>query len=246
MRCFFICLLLTQALASAQTVTVFAAASLGESFGAIAALFEAANPGAQVTVSTAGSALLATQINQGAPADLFASADLDTLLRVVSGDRAVLFAQNEITVVVRLESGIRDLKALAEESYLLVLAAEEVPAGRYARRALGALNGIYGEGYSEQVLANLASTETNVRQVAAKVELGEADAGFVYRSDLEALEGVLELPLSMLPPEAVSAQYYAAALPGAADAELTARFLNFLLSPAAQAILSEHGFDAPN
>ena len=242
---FFLFCVLSHAYAQPQTLNVFAAASLNEVFGELADAFETAQPGVSVQLSSAGSSTLATQIVQGAPADVFASADLKTLLRVVEEAEARVFARTDLTLIVALKSPITSVEDLATQDYALVLADENVPVGRYARRVLSDLNALYGADFSEAVLSRLVSNETSVRQAATKVMLGEADATFVYKTDLSNLENVRELELTqLLDAETLKAEYYIAVLPDTAQSELAAAFVDFVLSDA-RAILQMHGFDVP-
>lgn len=239
----------TPALAQAGTtrLTVFAASSLTEAFEAIATGFEAAHPGVEVTLGFGGSSTLATQIVQGAPADVFASAD-EVRMKVVvdagltSGPPRA-FAGNVLVVITPSDSTITSLSDLAKAGTRLVLAGPEVPVGNYSRIALHDLDDQLGKGFSQRVLANLMSEEPNVRQVAAKVELGEADAAIVYATDAAVLRSVRVLPF----PEAanVRASYPIAALADTPQPRLAAAFVAYVLSPAGQAILADHGFTAP-
>lgn len=231
----------------AQTLDVFAAASLNEVFAELGKAFEAKQSGVDVRLNSAGSAVLATQLIQGAPADVFASADLETLLRVVSMGEARAFASTSVTLIIALQSPLNSIKDLSTEDYLLVLADKNVPVGRYARQVLDALNEVYGPDFSKNVLSRLVSNESSVRQAATKVMLAEADATFVYRTDLASLDlaRVRELELSqVLDPEQVRASYYIAVIPNAAQPELAAKFLDFVLGEA-QAILRDYGFGGP-
>lgn len=228
-----------------QEVVVFAASSLTEAFEEIAAAFEASHEGANVVLNFAGSSTLSTQIVQGAPADVFASAD-EAQIKVVAeadllaGD-AQTFAQNRLVVVTPQNSDIETLLDLAEPGVLLVLAGPDVPAGRYALEVLERLNEIYGADYSERVLANLVSEEANVRQVAAKVQLGEADAAFIYATDAAVLTGVrvIEIPESYN----VVARYPIAVLRDSQNPELAQSFVAFVQG-AGQEILAERGFSS--
>ena len=228
--------------AHAETLTVFAASSLTEAFTELAAAFEAEYPDTDVVLSFAGSSTLATQLEQGAPADLFASADLANLVRVVPESDAVPFATNRMVVITPQESPVETLEDLAIQNYLLVLAGESVPAGRYANEVLENLNEVYGADYAEGVRSHLASLETNVRQVAAKVALGEADAALVYVTDAKALEGVrvLEIPA----PYNITALYPLAVVPESKHEKLAKTFVDFVLGEG-QAVLRDHGFSSP-
>jgi len=239
------CLLLLTPLAfaraSAQEVTVFAASSLTEAFEEVASAFER-QTGAEVRLNFGGSATLSTQIVQGAPADVFASADAAQMGRVegaglVQGEPHT-FASNRLVVIASEDGQVECLEDLAEPGTLLVLASPEVPVGGYAREALLKLNRRYGPDFSARVLSNLVSEEPNVRQAAAKVALGEADAALVYATDAAVLEGVRAIPL---PDEFnVTARYPVAALAG--GGALAEAFVRFVLSGAGQRILAAHGF----
>lgn len=230
-----------------QRLVVFAASSLTESFESIAAAFEASHEGVEVDLSFGGSSTLSTQIVQGAPADVFASADELRMAVVVDAGLVEgaprTFAGNELVVITPQDSAIATLSDLAEDGVRLVLAGPEVPVGNYSRIALDRLDALLGDDYSERVLANLVSEEPNVRQVAAKVELGEADAAIVYATDAAILKAVRVLPI----PDAanVRAVYPIAVLTDAEDPDLAATFVDFVLAPDGQAILADRGFAAP-
>lgn len=235
------------AFSSAQTVRVFAAASLTESFQELAAAFEDTTPGSEVLVNLAGSSTLATQIVQGAPADVFASADSRQMRRVAEDGllvgEAVTFARNRLVVITPADSEVSTLEDLTRDGLFLVLASSEVPAGNYAREVLVRLNALYGEDYAEQVLANLVSSEPNVRQVAAKVALGEADAAFVYATDAAILEDVrvIEIPAEVN----VEARYPLAVIEGRSERGVAEQFVAFVLSEPGQTILRRYGFLSP-
>ncbi len=187
------------------TLVVFSAASLSDAFTEIGEQFDAANPGVTTLFNFAGSNQLATQINEGAPVDVFASANLVQMDIVVEGGRVnagapVVFVTNRLVVVIPAGNpgAIESLQDLATPDILIVLAAEEVPVGRYSLEFLdkASADPAFGSSYRDDVLANVASYEENVRSVLNKVALGEADAGIVYTSDLIGFEGVssLEIP----------------------------------------------------
>ena len=243
-----VCLvLLSPASAIGQTLTVFAASSLTDAFTEVAAAFETATPGTRVLLSFAGSSTLSSQLLQGAPADVFASADEVQMTRVseagLTSSPSQVFALNLLTVVTPLDSELDDLADLALPGWLLVLAAPEVPAGRYARELLMGLDDHYGAGFSERVQDNVVSEEPNVRQVTAKIALGEADAAIIYRSDLLSTAGVRELPLPA--GAAPVARYPIAPLSAGRHPELARSFSDFVLSAEGQLILSRHGFTPP-
>jgi molybdate transport system substrate-binding protein len=231
------------------TLTVFAAASLTGAFQEIGANFESANPGVQVSFNFAGSQILRTQLEQGALADVFASADhknMDALVadHLVESGSIQDFLTNSLTVI--LPSGnpgnVHRLADLARPGLKLVLADESVPAGNYARQALAKMSKVASNGadFSARVLANVVSNETDVKQVVAKVELGEADAGIVYASDAVAAP---ELKTITIPENInVVASYPIAVLIDAPDPNLAKAFVNYVTSPNGQAILTKWGF----
>ena len=234
-------------LAAAQDLVLYAASSLTEAFTQEASAFETAHPGARVLLDFAGSSTLSTQITQGAPADVFASADvaqMEVVARagLLAGE-PVTFAGNELVVVAAFGTHITSPEDLARKGVRLVLAGPVVPVGAYSRLALAKLDALYGAGYSERVLANVVSEELNVRQVAAKVELGEADAAIVYSTDAAVMHGV---DVVRIPAGAnVAATYQIAALQGAAHPQLAQAFVDFVQSAKGQDILKQHGFTPP-
>ncbi len=226
--------------AAPDELVVFAAASLAEAFEAIGAEFAATDGGVPVTLNLAGSQTLAAQLVEGAPADVFASADAARMAVVASagllaGD-PLPFATNRLAIAIEPgnPSGVAGLGDLAREDLIVVLPAEEVPAGRYARAALAAAG----------VDVAPASLEPDVRAALAKVALGEADATIVYTSDLvvaaDRVHGVA-IPAAVN----VVASYPIAVLAGAASPDVAARFVAFVRSERGRALLAEHGFGAP-
>jgi len=229
---------------------VFAAASLTEAFTEIGSAFEAEHAGVQVIFSFAGSPLLRTQIESGAPGDVFASAnekEMEVLVAggMVAADHAQVFLTNELVVI--LPPGnpaeVQQLQDLARPGLKLILAAEEVPVGGYARQSVQKMGQRFGEEFNGLVLANVVSNEDNVKQVVAKVQLGEGDAGIVYASDAVAAPDIktIEIPRELN----VTAEYPIAALAESDDRDLAAEFIAFVLSPAARAILGKWGFAPP-
>lgn len=222
------------------TVLVLAAASLTDAFGELADAFEAANSGATIELSFAGSSALATQIQEGAPADVFASADTSTMDTVVeSGDVTAepeIFVLNELQIVVPAGNpgGVRGLDDLARDELLVGLCAEEVPCGSFGRQALA----------DAGVEPAPDTNEPDVRALLTKVEAGELDAGLVYRTDVaaagDAVEGV-EIPADVN----VVAEYPIAPLADAPNAAGAAAFVGFVLSDEGRAILESYGFSTP-
>ena len=231
-----------------HTLTVFAAASLTDAFTEIGKAFEAANPGVTVVLNFAGSQALRTQIEEGAVADVFASAntkEMDTLAAAGMVGEAQPFVTNLLTIIVPPDNpaGLATPQDLTRAGLKLVLAAEEVPVGKYARQVLHKLDVLYGTGYEAAVLANVVSNEDNVKQVAAKVQLGEADAGMVYESDSVAAP---ELVTIEIPAEVnVIAVYSIAVLGSSVEPGSGQAFIEYVLSDAGQAVLHAWGFRAP-
>jgi molybdate transport system substrate-binding protein len=219
-------------------VTVLAAASLTESFGALERAFEARHPEVDVIASFAGSSALVAQIEQGSPADVIATADQASMSRLVESGHVVhpqVFAANRLTIVV--EAGnpkrVRALADLARPELIVVLAAEQVPVGRYAREALA----------RARVTVAPRSLEENVKAVVAKIALGEADAGIVYATDVRAAPKLASVPI----PDAhnVIASYPIAPLTGAKNPDGARTFVAFVTSAEGREILRRAGFAAP-
>ena len=234
---------------AARTLTVFAAASLTQAFGEIGKAFEAANPGVTVTFDFAGSQTLQTQIQQGAPADIFASASGTNMDTLVSGgfvDKAApqIFLTNKLVVILpeNNPANIQSLFDLSKPGLKVVLGDATVPAGKYARQILDNMSKdpTYGTDFSTKVLANVVSNETDVKQVVAKVQLGEADAGIVYVSDAIAAPTLktIEIPTALN----VVAKYPIAPLVKSANPDLAAQFITYVLSADGQATLKKWGF----
>ena len=231
------------ALTSAQTLTVFAASSLTEAFTDIAAAFEADNPGVTVLLNVAGSATLRTQIEQGAPADVFASANLrhmDTLTQAKLVAEVQLFAGNRLVVICQPAADIRVLADVGREGVHLVIAAPQVPAGEYALMMLEHLAIAEGQDLVEAIRANVISEELNVRQVVSKVLLGEADAGVVYQSDALVFDELAVVPIA--DEVNVTAHYPIALVAGAGEVGVARAFIRFVLSEVGQQLLVSYGF----
>ncbi|HKR56500.1 MAG TPA: molybdate ABC transporter substrate-binding protein [Gemmatimonadales bacterium] len=232
-----------------RTLTVFAAASLQEAFTALGDSLEHAHPGLKVVFNFSGSQTLALQIQEGAPADVFASADDRWMTAMKDSGRVRgeprIFAHNALVVIVPASNPghITELADLARPKLKLVLAADAVPAGRYARVALANLSKLpgYGATFAEHVLANLVSNEENVKSVLAKVRLGEADAGIVYGSDVA--QGAADLLTLGIPPDAnVATDYPIAVLTHGPDHADAGTFVALVLSPMGQRVLASRGF----
>jgi len=231
---------------AAPEVVVFEAASLKDAFARLAQTFEKES-GAKVVANAAGSQELRTQIEHGAAADVFASADrkhMDALVAAGLALAPAVFACNEPVIVVRpaLAATIKSLADLPLAARLVV-GAPDVPIGAYTARILANAAAKLGADFPKRVDAKVASRELNVRQVLAKVVLGEADAGVVYRSDAVAAAGkvqVVAIPADVN----VVAEYPVAVVKGAPHPELARRFIELVRSPAGTAALREAGFVA--
>lgn len=222
-------------------LTVSAAASLTDAFTDIGAAFEEANPGVTVTFNFGPSGGLATQINEGGPVDVFASAS-QTWMDVVQDEGPGVsgradFAKNELAIVVPADdpAGIEGLDDLAEEGVQVVLAAEGVPAGDYAREVLR------NAGISGAALANVVSNAEDVRAVLTAVVSGDADAGMVYVTDVTAdLAG--RVTLIDIPDDVnVIAIYPIAVVTGSEEVDLAQRFVDYVLGEG-QRTLAGYGF----
>jgi molybdate transport system substrate-binding protein len=235
----------------AVTLNIFAASSLTDAFTEIGENFEAANSGVAITFNFAGSQALRTQIEEGAPADVFASASIKEMEAAVAGKfipegTPQIFLHNKLVVILPADNpaDLENLEDLANHGIKIVLAAEEVPVGNYARQALDLMNGSFGTDFKDKVLANVVSNEDNVRQVISKVQLGEADAGITYISDIVALPDLktIEIPAELN----VIAKYPIAPLANSENAALARAFVAYVLSAEGQAVLQKWGFAPPN
>lgn len=224
----------------AGSITVFAAASLTDAFGEIADEFEAANPGVSVESNFGASSALREQILAGAPADVFASANLSNMDQVVEADAAAgdarTFATNRLEIVVPAgnPADVSGLAAFGDDDLLVGLCAAEVPCGDLGREALA----------NAGVTPAVDTEEPDVRSLLTKVEAGELDAGLVYATDVlaagDAVEGI-EIPAA----DNVVAEYPIATLAEAGGAEVADAFVAYVLSDAGQDILASYGFDSP-
>lgn len=232
------------------TLRVFAAASLFEAFNAIAKRFEGDHPGVTVELNFSGSQQLASQISEGAPADVFASADQRQIKTVVQSGRIAdgseqLFAGNQLVLVTPMENpaNINSIKDLTRPGLRLVLAAKEVPVGQYSLDFLNkaSQDSEYGSGYQEDVLKNVVSYENSVKSVLNKVSLGEADAGIIYLSDLTGAQPRargIAIPGKLN----ISAACVVAPIKDSQHPETAKAFIDFLLSEEGQSMLARFGF----
>lgn len=230
-------------------LTVFAAASLTDAFTEMAADLAVDNPDLNIVFNFAGSQALVTQMTEGAEADVFASAN-NTQMNAADeaglvGGEPVTFVQNRLGIVVPADNpaGIESPAGLAQDGLRLVLAQTEVPVGTYSRQAICQLatdTAANGEDFVNAVAANIVSEEEDVRDVLAKVQLGEADAGIVYVSDaFVAGDDVLVVEI---PTEFNVLATYPIALVTDGDAALADPFIAYVLSDEGQQTLADYGF----
>jgi molybdate transport system substrate-binding protein len=236
--------------AQSQSLSIFAASSLSDAFEAIATEFQAQNPDVEILFNFASSADLATQLAEGAPADVFASANNSQMNNARDAGRIAgnprTFVKNRLVLIVPADNpaNITSLQDLDNEGVQVILAAEGVPVRDYTNTMLERLasDPAYGEAYRTAVLANVVSEEENVRQVAAKIALGEADAGIVYVSDVTP--DISDSVMAITIPDTLNtiASYPIAITNDSAQAELAQAFVDFVLSDAGQDILVSWNF----
>ena len=234
---------------SETKLRVMAASSLTEAFNDMAEAFEEENLGVDVQLDFAGSQRLRYQLEFGAKADIFASADdlqMDPLLaaEMIDGSTSY-FAANTLVLIAANGGLVGTIADLALPGVKLVLAQNSVPAGAYSRQVL--INISQGsKSFKDRVLSNIVSEEPNVRSVAQKVALGEVDAGIVYRTDVRAARREGDIKVIEFPEESnVGARYPIAVLNNAPERELAEKFRNFVMSEAGQHVLASHGFSSP-
>ena len=219
------------------TISVFAAASLTDSFTALGKSFQQAHPSVTVQFNFAGTPTLVTQIEQGAQADVFAAADTTNMTKLTTdgftAGTSKVFAHNQLEIVVAPGNpkGINGLADLAKPGVIYITEGSTVPAGKYALQALAAAG----------VKVTPKSLETDVKSVVAKIELGEADAGIVYTTDVRAagskVQGV-PIPVSYN----VVATYPIVAVKGSKNVDVANTFVAYVLSAAGQSTLASFGF----
>jgi len=238
--------------AAGGSITVFAAASLREAFDNASAAFTK-RTGFSVTYSFGGSDTLATQIKQGAPADVFVSAN-EAQMKVVE-DAGLLagpprtLARNRLVLIVPKSDAthVGSLRDLARPGVKVVLAAATVPVGAYSRSAFRALDdkGYYPADFAAAVERNVVSNEIDVKAVATKISLGEGDAGVVYLTDVTPQIAPKVTMIPFPPGASPDALYPIAALKSAPNPAGARAFVDFMLSPEGQTFLRARGFAAP-
>lgn len=233
-------------------VIVFAASSLTDAFNEMGERFTAANPDATVSFNFGASTQLFTQLDQGARADVFAPADQVQMDRaksagLIPGPDAV-FARNRLVIITPANNpgGLSGPRELARSGLKVVTSQPDVPIGVYTQDMLDRMSRDprFGPGFKDQVNANTVSQEANVRQIVAKVQLGEADAGVVYRTDVTP-QAAPRLATFDIPDEFNTiASYPIAAVQSAPNPGGGAAFIAFVLSPLGQGILTKWSFIA--
>ena len=232
--------------AAPHELVVFAAASLREVFEKLAKEFEAKHGGAHVAVQLAGSQELRTQIENGAKADVFASADTRHMTALVDAKlvgKPEIFARNEPVLIVPTANpaGLARFEDLPKAKKLVV-GTPEVPIGNYTIKILESAGKQLGDDFKTPVEANIVSRELNVRQILAKVGLGEGDAGFVYRTDAMTAKDrvkVIDIPAALN----VVAEYPIAVLSSAPNPKLAKQWMDLVLSDSGRTALRDAGFE---
>lgn len=222
--------------ATEGTIVVFAAASLTESFTTLGERFEKDRPGTTVTFNFAGSSALATQINEGAPADVFASASPKYMSAVTDAGNPVTFVRNQLVIVVAKGNPKRvtGLSALAEPGLKVALCAETVPCGAAARTAIDVAG----------VAITPVTLEQDVKATLSKVKLGEVDAALVYRTDAWASATEVDAVEFVESAKAIN-DYPIVTLRSARNPEGGQAFVDYVLSADGQKVLVGDGFQAP-
>ncbi|MEV5975829.1 molybdate ABC transporter substrate-binding protein [Streptomyces sp. NPDC052114] len=218
-------------------LTVLAAASLTDVFDTAKKAYEKEHPGTKLTISPAGSQELAAQVRQGSPADVLVTADTKTMdgLKGETGTPTVI-AKNRLVIATREGNPdkVENLKDLADPKLKVVLADDAVPVGRYSKQVLD----------KQHVEVKPVSKEANVRSVLSKVELGEADAGIVYKTDAATAPDKVDA-VEIPDEQNAVAEYPAATLKDSKNSDAAAAFVKWLSTPEAQKILRDGGFQKP-
>ena len=231
------------------TLTMLAASSLTDAFEELAGRFEDQNPGVVVRQSFESSSTLLAQIQQGAPADVFASAsqeEMDTAVEegLTDGEPEVFVRNHEVVMVPNGNpAGIRDFQDVSNPGVKLVLAEEGVPAADYAVEILGKADEEYGPGFERDVLSNVVSREADVRASVNRVVIGDADATFGYASDPtpDIRDRVEVVPI---PPDLnIIATYPIVALEDAKEPDLAREWVDFVTDEEGQRVLEKWGFE---
>jgi molybdate transport system substrate-binding protein len=238
--------------AAPGSLTIYGAASLKGVLDKVKTPYEAATAGTTLTISIDSSATLETQIEQGAPADVFLSADTTNPKKLVdaglAAGAAVTFAGNKLTIIVPTANpaGIKTPADLARTGVKVIAAGDAVPITKYATQLVGnlATQAGYSADFMARYTANVASKEDNVKAIVAKIELGEGDAGIVYVTDAKASTKVttVDVPAAANVP----ATYAGVVVKASRNAAAAQAFLTWFAGPAGQAILAGFGFLPPS
>jgi molybdate transport system substrate-binding protein len=230
-----------------STLTVLAASSLTDAFGELAKTFEERNSGTEVRLSFESSSTLLIQIQQGAPADVFASAaqeEMNTAVEdgLVAGEPEIFVTNHEVVMVPKDNpANIESTRDLAKPGIKLVLAEDGVPAADYALEILA--NADYGNSFKRDVLSNVVSREADVRASVSRVALGDADATFGYASDytpdIRDQVRVIQIPENLN----IIATYPIAILKDAQSPELAQEWVELVVSDEGQRVLEKWGFE---
>jgi molybdate transport system substrate-binding protein len=232
-----------------STLTVLAASSLTDAFGELAGTFEGRNSGTEVRLSFESSSTLLIQIQQGGPADVFASAaqeEMNTAVEdgLVAGEPEIFVRNREVVMVPKDNpANIGSMRDLAKPGIKLVLAEDGVPAADYALKILDRANAEYGSNFEQDVLSNVVSREADVRASVSRVALGDADATFGYASDytpdIRDQVRVIQIPENLN----IIATYPIATLKDARSPELAQEWVDLVVSDEGQRVLERWGFE---
>ena len=232
-------------------LTIYGAASLKTVLDRVKTAYQTANPGTTLTISTDSSSALEMQIEQGAPADVFLSADTTNPKKLVDGGFAsgdpVNFAGNKLTIIVPKgdPAGISSPLDLAKSGVKVIAAGDAVPIAKYAKQLVDKLATAAGApaDFAAKYAANVVSKEDNVKAVVGKIELGEGDAGIVYVTDAKASDKVdtVDVP----DPENVPATYAGVVTKASQNQDAAKAFLEWFAGPEGEAILGQFGFLPP-
>ena len=241
-----LCLLLAACTATTSpSLTIFAASSLTDALQETAVAFQAQHPDTTIIFNFAGSSQLAAQLSQGVPGDVFASANPNQMQNVVEAGRITAddhqpFISNQLTLIVPSDNPaqITDLTDLNQPNIQIILAVPTVPIRQYTDEIVAKLGDDFGMGFYN----NVVSEEENVRQIAAKIALGEADAALVYTSDItpDLAQQIQQIPIPTS--QNITATYLIAPIGDSPQPELAQQFIAFILSPQGQAIFAKWGF----
>ncbi|MBP1928304.1 molybdate transport system substrate-binding protein [Methanolinea mesophila] len=234
------------------TLTVFTAASLTGAFTDIATSYEAAHPGVKIDLVFDGTQALRTQVEQGASPDIFVSANAKHMNALkdegfMDNETVIYFVENAIAVIVPADNpaNITSLADLAKPGVKLVIGTKDVPFGSYTRQVLDkmAADTAYGPAYKDAVMANVISEETAVSSVVPKLVLGEADAAFVYKSDLQPADKDKVQRITVPSEYNVVAEYPLGILAKSQQKDAASAFIVYITGPDGNAVLTEYGFD---